>query len=257
MKKKYLIANWKMNMSFGDIKQFEKEFKSSWDVFVDDLPELLKVVFCPSAPFLDNQINVRKTYIGAQNCSNKDNGALTGEFSAKMISDFCDYVILGHSERRKMFCETDALILEKIHLCIKYNLKVILCCGEDEEQRNNSNHFNIVKKQLLSTLCKIDYALWDKIIVAYEPVWAIGTGKSANIEEIEEMHSFIRNFILHHNKNSNIPILYGGSCNQDNIASIISCSNVDGSLVGSASLDSCEFFSMIKIVANYLSNDAF
>tara|TARA_B100000287_G_C20650972_1_gene786896 strand:- start:694 stop:1563 length:870 start_codon:yes stop_codon:yes gene_type:complete len=277
MKSKYLIANWKMNMNLSSVRDFARNFHENWktyengsyvnDTYIEPIvintekkPDNfnLNVVFCPPFLFLDKLINylgdLSHISLGAQDCSSKENSALTGEISAQMISDFCDYIIIGHSERRMFFGENDSLILEKIKICLKYDLRVVLCCGENLNDREKGLHLDVIEKQLSNTLFKLDNALLDKVIIAYEPVWAIGTGKSAQKEEINEVHDFIRSLVDRHKSDNNISILYGGSCNQDNIWSIVSCNNVDGALVGSASLNDNNFLKMIKSFSRFLNN---
>jgi triosephosphate isomerase (TIM) len=196
--------------------------------------------------------------LGAQNCSYAESGAYTGEVSVDMLKDAgCDYVILGHSERRVLFGETDEVINKKAKLAISKGLKVVFCVGEVLEERENEKTFEVIKKQIINGLQDLDL---NNIIIAYEPVWAIGTGKTASPEQAEEVHSFIRNLIATEfssnccscccsSKNfaDDMIILYGGSVNPSTIQGLMDCKNVDGGLVGGASLKVKDFSEIVKL----------
>jgi len=207
-----------------------------------------EIVICPSFISL-NEVKklIKNTNIklGAQNMHFEEKGAFTGEISALMLKDVrCEYVILGHSERRQYFNETDSLVNKKIKAALKNKLKVILCIGETLQQRNNNKTMNIIKNQLTSCLKNTNKIEMKNIVVAYEPVWAIGTGKNATPKQAEEVHKFIRNLLLKkYNKNiaENTRIIYGGSVKESNIKDLMRMRDINGALVGTASLDAKSF----------------
>jgi len=204
-------------------------------------------IFQSKAASLLSSTNIK---LAAQNCSNQESGAYTGEISAEMLeSTGTNYVILGHSERRAYYSETDELINQKIKLCILNKLKPIICCGEILEERENNEHFTVIVNQLKGMLDNINPKEFKKIIIAYEPVWAIGTGKTASPEQAQEIHKLIRETI----KNSygseiaeNTTILYGGSCKPSNAKELFSKPDVDGGLIGGASLNADDFIAIAQ-----------
>lgn len=187
---------------------------------------------------------------GAQNCYTKDEGAYTGEISAKMLSSIgCSFVILGHSERRQYFHETDELISEKILSALQNNLEPVYCCGETLDERNAGNHFTIVQKQIETALFLLSQEQILKVTVAYEPVWAIGTGVNATPEQAQQMHAHIRTLLSAQFGNTvaaNIRILYGGSVKPANAKELFSQADIDGALVGGASLVAMDFLKIIE-----------
>lgn len=216
-----------------------------------DLPGV-EVILCP--PFIHlahvaEALKASNISTGAQNCSDKEAGAYTGEISAGMIkSTGADYVIIGHSERRSYFNENDELLNAKIKTALKNDLRVIFCCGEVLSEREEGNHFRTVRSQLEKALRDITRDDLDKLIIAYEPVWAIGTGVTATSGQAQEMHSYIRSIIeeLYDKKKAEqIVILYGGSCNPSNSAELFSMEDVDGGLIGGASLKKDDFCKII------------
>jgi triosephosphate isomerase len=188
-------------------------------------------------------------WLGAQNCSEKESGAYTGEISASMIkSTGADYVILGHSERRSYYNDYDELINEKIKAALKNELQVIFCCGEKLDDREKGSHFDIVRTQVEKGLSGITENNMSQIIIAYEPVWAIGTGVTASSDQAQEMHAYIRGLIadLYGKATSeNTSILYGGSCKPANSVELFSMEDVDGGLIGGASLKMEDFCKII------------
>ena len=255
-RKKLIAANWKMNKTIKEAVSFIKEFKSLVEKNNKDI-----VIAPPFTALIEAKKNLDGTKIklGAQNMHFEEKGAFTGEISASMLRDAgCEYVILGHSERRQHFSETDDLINKKIKTALKVKLKVILCIGETLEQRENNETKAIIRFQLENCLRNINNDVHEKqgfsgrrkkivfssemqnIVVAYEPVWAIGTGKTATPEQAEEVHKFIRELLkkLYNEKISNeIRILYGGSVNPGNAKELLAMNNIDGALVGGASLE--------------------
>lgn len=187
--------------------------------------------------------------LGAENCADKEKGAYTGEVSAEMVkSTGANYVILGHSERRAYYHETPEILKEKINLALANGLKVIFCIGEVLEERESGKQNEVVKAQLEGSLFDLSQDEFSNIILAYEPVWAIGTGKTATAEQAEEMHEFIRNVIAEKFGNEaaeNVSILYGGSCKPSNAKELFAKPNVDGGLIGGAALKAADFKGII------------
>lgn len=248
MRKKIISGNWKMNLSPKEAEKFLKEL----------IPALKEskseVVLC--VPFVDIAAAKEATIgtnikIGAQNCHFEEAGAFTGEISAKMLSSMnVDYVILGHSERRAYFAETDEIINKKVKAALSNNLKVILCVGETLDQRESNTTNDVIKKQIFTALQGIEKSDFKNIIIAYEPVWAIGTGKTATSDLAEEVCKFIRNLIknLYGSKISdNTAILYGGSMNSKNAKELLCQEDVDGGLIGGASLKIADFSEIVSI----------
>lgn len=207
-----------------------------------------KLIF-PPFPYLQMISLILKDettfFSGAQNCSEYDKGAFTGEVSASMIrSSGCDYVLVGHSERRSYFSESNKQLILKIEQALHNNLKVIFCFGEQLSERKNKVHFETVKRQLEEVLNYFPKEKTAHLVLAYEPVWAIGTGETATPEQAQEMHAFVRKTIagIFSKEISEImPILYGGSCNAQNAGELFSCADVDGGLIGGASLKAEDF----------------
>jgi len=243
-RKKIVAGNWKMNTSLNEAVELVQQIIK----LTDKTSEVEKIVF-PPFPFITsvNQIlTVTPNFeIGAQNCSEFKNGAYTGEVSANMLQSIgCNYVLVGHSERRQYFNETNEQLILKIKNALASNLKVIFCFGEKLEQRKSNIHFETVKQQLTEVLSIFSETELLSVILAYEPVWAIGTGETATPEQAEEMHAYVRTVItLMFSKAiaDNISILYGGSCNAQNAKQLFACPNVDGGLIGGASLKAEDF----------------
>ena len=193
-----------------------------------------------------------KVALGAQNCASEASGAYTGEISAWMVrSTGAEYVIIGHSERRSYYNEDDKTLNKKTLLAINSGLKVIFCCGEVLKEREDKKHFLIVRRQLEEGLFPISVEQMDKIVLAYEPVWAIGTGLTASPEQAQEMHKYIRDLVREKYGNEcakKLPILYGGSCKPSNAAEIFSKPDVDGGLIGGAALKKEDFTAIVEAV---------
>ena len=214
----------------------------------------IQVIFAPSFVHLYNVkklcSNRSNVYVAAQDCSISDKGAFTGEVSAEMIASCgAQYVILGHSERRVNFNETNELLKIKVQQALINNLKVIFCCGESLEQRNSEKHFELIRLQISESLFHLTEEDFSKIIIAYEPIWAIGTGITATTVQAQEVHSFIRSIIEERygeRVSQKISILYGGSCNPSNAVELFSQEDIDGGLIGGASLDADNFVSIIN-----------
>jgi triosephosphate isomerase len=250
MRKKFVAGNWKMNKNIAEAADLMKEIKENLKYGVS---EKVETVICP--PYLSLQTAGEifagsKIGYGAQNMHSKDDGAFTGEISGRMLKDAgCRYVILGHSERRQFFNETNHLINLKVIKALESGLFPILCVGETLEQREEEIHKKIVDEQVTLCLKGVSEADAEKIIIAYEPVWAIGTGKTATSEQAEEMHVEIRNSIANLYNISiagNIRILYGGSVNDTNAKELFSMPDIDGGLIGGASLKAAGFIKIIE-----------
>ena len=251
MRKKLVAGNWKMNKTFLTANELIKELKVK--LTNEDL-EKVDVVICPPFTSICSAKDLLENSglkLGAQNVYHKDEGAFTGEISAPMLKSFdCNYVIIGHSERRQFFNETNHLINAKVKNAVKNKLFVILCVGETLEEREENIHIKIVDEQV--TLCLRDLSKEEvekNIIIAYEPIWAIGTGKTATPEQANEMHIEIRKSlenIFGKNIADSVRILYGGSVNEKNSAELFAKSDIDGGLIGGASLKSDNFTSIVK-----------
>jgi len=221
---------------------------------VKDLSEETSIIVAPPFTHLANISTLLKSeksriLLAAQNCADHESGAYTGEVSPKSIAEIgCKYVIIGHSERREYYNETNDLLLRKIELVLKTGLTPIYCIGERLEEREQSRHFDVVSSQIKEVLYKLSESDLDRVIIAYEPVWAIGTGKTASSDQAEEMHEFIRGVVADKYPScaDNISILYGGSCKPSNAQELFARKNVDGGLIGGASLSAADFASIIK-----------
>lgn len=250
MRKKMAAANWKMNLT---LEQGEKLIQGILDADIK-LNSDREVVICPSFPYLIKAKEMIKNhphfFVGAQNCASEKSGAYTGEISAEMLQSVqTDYVIIGHSERRQYFNETNEVFLKKTLLALEYGLEVIFCCGEPLEIRQKAEHEQYVQKQLAETIFMLNVEQLKDIVIAYEPIWAIGTGQTATPQQAQELHAFIRSNIAGKFGNeaaSQLTILYGGSCKPDNAAELFACEDVDGALVGGASLKVNDFTTIIK-----------
>ena len=245
MLKPIVAGNWKMNKTPREGKTFIIDVVSSLPIINN-----VNVIFCPPFTSLYNIDISPPYYLGAQNCFYKVQGAYTGEISTEMLLECnVEYVIIGHSERRHIFHENNELIGKKMSRVINAGMKPILCIGETIDEMNNGKTYDIIEEQIIKGLTNVKSI--DKIIIAYEPVWAIGTGLTATVEKINEIHTFIRKILsrLFTNNNSDkTPILYGGSVNSDNANELISIDGVNGFLIGGASLDVIKFTDVVKIV---------
>jgi len=247
--RKYLIAgNWKMNKNAAESA-----------ALVDELVKAIgnetavSVVVCPPFTSLDSvskSVSNSNIGVGAQNMYFEKSGAFTGEISAEMLRHLrVDWVILGHSERRAIFGETDALINKKVKAALDNSLKPILCVGETIEEREAGNTLKVVETQLTEGLKDIDEAKAEEVVIAYEPVWAIGTGKTATPEMAQEVHAYIRkllNALFGEVKGEKIRILYGGSMKPDNADELLAQKDIDGGLIGGASLQANPFLALVS-----------
>lgn len=250
MRKQIVAANWKMNLT---LSQGELLIQDILDAGLK-LPENREIIICPPFPYLIKAKSLLKDhpyfFVGAQNCASESAGAYTGEVSADMLQSIqTDYVIIGHSERREYWSETNDIIRKKAVLALQYGLKPIFCCGESLNVREEEAQNTFVEKQLQESLFNLSTEDIKNIVIAYEPIWAIGTGRTASPEQAQEMHHFIRSKIAGHFGNEialQQTILYGGSCKPDNAAELFACPDVDGALVGGASLKADSFTEIAK-----------
>lgn len=252
MRKKIIAGNWKMNATkteavdlVNGLLEKYNEYNTSENKIVIIASPFPYIHYCSSA-----FAKYPNMFAAAQNCSEHEQGAYTGEVSAKIIASLdVKYVIIGHSERRQYFNESDSILLDKIKQAQKQDLFPIFCCGESLEIRENNEHFTFIEAQLDNCIFHLSTTEIKNIVIAYEPIWAIGTGKTASPEQAQEVHAFIRNKIANkYDKDiaDSISILYGGSVNAKNAAELFSCNDIDGGLVGGASLKADEFATIIK-----------
>ena len=242
-----------MNKTLEEAKTLASEVKAMVE---DEVKGHTFVILCTPSLFLIPIKNIlgnsERILVAAQNCSEHESGAYTGEISPAMLKSCgIPYVILGHSERRQYFGENAALLAKKIDVSLKHGLTPIFCCGEPLEVRESDGHEALVKKQVEESLFHLDASSLEKIVIAYEPVWAIGTGKTATSQQAQDMHAVIRKHLAtKYGKgvSESISILYGGSVNAGNAKELFTCADVDGGLVGGASLKSREFTEIAKAI---------
>ncbi len=227
----FFMANWKMNKTIGESESYAERIN---ELLEGEETKHTIVIFPPFTALRSLSEHLKGISVGAQDIYYEESGAFTGEISPIMVREAgASYVIIGHSERRRLFGETNESVQKKALSALKHGLTPVICIGESLREREAGRTINIIKEQL-------GYIPKDKkVIIAYEPLWAIGTGRSASSEEIEEVHRFIKGII-------DAPVLYGGSVNSRNSGEILGIEGVDGALIGGASLDADEFFSIIK-----------
>ncbi|NMH26945.1 triose-phosphate isomerase [Flavobacterium silvaticum] len=251
MRQKIVAGNWKMNKNAEETEDLLNEL-------IDKLPEDTQATIIVAPSFVNlasavQHLEFTNIAVAAQNMHQTDSGAFTGEVSADMLKSVgVNTVILGHSERRSYFGETDALIADKTSTALRNDMTVIFCFGEELEDRKSGNHFNIVENQLKDGLFHISDSDWEKIVLAYEPVWAIGTGETASPDQAQEMHAFIRETVRSKFGSTiaeNVSILYGGSVKPDNSKEIFSKADVDGGLIGGAALKASDFAAIVSGIA--------
>ena len=248
MRKKIVAGNWKMNETLQEGIALAKEIN---EALTADKPNCDVVICTPFihlasvAPVLNQDV----VALGAENCADKEKGAYTGEVSAAMVkSTGAQYVILGHSERRQYYGETAEILKEKVKMALANGLKIIFCCGETLEEREANKQNEVVKAELDGSVFNLTAEEWKNIVFAYEPIWAIGTGKTATSEQAEEMLAYIRSIVAEKYGNEvaeETTILYGGSCNPGNAAELFAKPNIDGGLIGGASLKCADFKGII------------
>lgn len=251
MRKKIVAGNWKMNKTLDEALALASEVIHMGN---DELTTDVQVVMCTPYPYLPTLAKHVEPYaniaIGAQNCHQKASGAYTGEISAGMLSAIgVSHVILGHSERRQYFGENATLLAEKVNIALANGLTPIFCCGELLHEREAGGFMELVAQQITDALFHLSAEDFGKVVIAYEPVWAIGTGLTASAAQAQEIHAHLRGHIATQYGQTvanNTSILYGGSCNEKNAAELFACADVDGGLIGGASLKSREFINIAK-----------
>lgn len=250
MRTKIVAGNWKMNKN-------SEETEDLLNDLIDKLPNDKEVEIIVAPTFINlasavDHLEFTNIQVAAQNMNQFDSGAYTGEVSADMLKSVgVNTVILGHSERRAIFHETDAIIADKVTNALKHEMRVIFCFGEELKDRQNEQHFTVVENQLRDGLFHISNEAWEQIVLAYEPVWAIGTGETASPEQAQEMHAFIRETIRHtfgSNIADQVSILYGGSVKPDNAQEIFGKPDVDGGLIGGAALKADDFAAIVNAI---------
>jgi triosephosphate isomerase len=250
MRTQIAAANWKMNLTFQQGEKLLDQILAA-EIKMKDHQKTIFAVPFPYLTMARSEVADEKNYhVAAQNCYHKKSGAFTGEVSAEMIHSLSiAYCIVGHSERREYFSETNTMIAEKINLCIENFITPIFCCGEALAIRESGTQNDFVAQQLKESLFHLPGEKIMQIVVAYEPIWAIGTGKTATTEQAQEMHEYLRSIIAgQYNKDiaDQVPILYGGSVKANNADELFSCPDVDGGLVGGASLVGNDFIEIIR-----------
>ncbi len=257
MRRKMVAGNWKMNMNFQEAEELLDELVDRLDK--DQERHDVDVVVCPPAPYLEmacdlgtseEDENLVYYSVGAQNVSEYGKGAYTGEISAAMLASMnVEYCIVGHSERRKYFAESNQQVARKVEILLQNEIVPIVCCGESLQERESGNHFKVIEQQLTEGLFHLKPLDFARLVIAYEPVWAIGTGKTATPAEAQEVHAFIRNLIQEkYGKEMarQTTLLYGGSCNAVTAPELFACPDIDGGLIGGASLKADDFIRIIN-----------
>ena len=247
MRKNIVAGNWKMHKTHSETIALIEE------ITLKKQNNSTEIIVAPTFVNLQTAVTISEgnnITVAAQNMHQAEGGAFTGEISASMLTDIgVNTVILGHSERRAYFHETDALLANKVDTALKHKMRVIFCFGEELKDRQKDNHFNVVEYQLRDALFHLQKSDWSNIILAYEPVWAIGTGETASPEQAQEMHAFIRSLIEKVYGNDvaeNVSILYGGSVKPENAKEIFSKKDVDGGLIGGAALKADDFLAIVN-----------
>lgn len=248
MRQKIVAGNWKMHKNAEETEDLLNEL-------IDKLPHDIEAQIIVAPTFVNlasavDHLEFTNIEVAAQNMSQFESGAYTGEISADMLKSIgVNIVIIGHSERRAYFNETDFILSDKVTTALKNNMSVIFCFGEELKDRQNKQHFNVVENQLRDGLFHIQDKDWEQIVLAYEPVWAIGTGETASPEQAQEMHNFIRETVRHRfgsNIAEDVSILYGGSVKPENAKEIFSKPDVDGGLIGGAALKATDFAAIVS-----------
>ena len=259
-KPKIVIGNWKMNKDFEEAEDLITKIEEK----LADYQLQTEVVLCPPAVYAElvtdhASLEDSRFYAGLQNVSEFPNGAYTGEISAEMLASMdVDFCIVGHSERRKFFGETDEIVLKKMHRLLDNQIVPVMCCGETLEERKAGKHFEVVGKQIEATICTLKPEELERTMIAYEPIWAIGTGETATPAQAQEMLAFIRSLIEKQFGTELAVytyILYGGSCNAKNALELFSQPDVDGGLIGGASLKPEDFIKIIEAAETVIKDN--
>lgn len=257
MRRKIVAGNWKMNLRFPEAEELLDELAARLEK--EQQGQDVDVIVCPPFPYLEmaydlgtDEEDENTVYfaVGAQDVSEHEKGAYTGEISAAMLASMnVEYCIVGHSERRKYHGETDEQVAAKVEALLQNNLVPIVCCGESLEEREAGKHFEVIEAQLEKGLFGLEPLDFSRVIIAYEPVWAIGTGKTATPVQAQEVHAYIRNLVEEtYGKEiaRQLPILYGGSCNPATAPELFAMPDIDGGLIGGASLNAGDFISIVN-----------
>ena len=250
MRSQIVAGNWKSNLTFQEAKTLIADLQDLKGSFPDDV----KVAIAAPFPYLGAFASeVKGMHLAAQNSSAHEMGAFTGEVHPEMLASLgVDHVIIGHSERRSLFNESNEVVADKVKRAVNAGLNVFFCCGELLEHREEEVHFDLVKEQIETGLFDLDETAMKQIVIAYEPVWAIGTGRTASSEQAQEMHAAIRSWIADEFSQEcaeNTSILYGGSCKPSNAQELFAQKDVDGGLIGGASLSAKDFAAIIQSFA--------
>lgn len=256
MKRKKIVAgNWKMNCDLNEAVKLASEISN---MYKDEIRADLEVIVAPSyvlIPPVKKTLEGSGIILAAQNCADHMSGAYTGEVSAGMLrSSGVKRVILGHSERRSHYCESEEILVRKLQRAFEAGLDVIFCIGESRQERESGAQLDVVRNQLETALFMVDSVEPSNTVIAYEPVWAIGTGLNATADQAQEMHAGIRQILMekYGDRSADYSILYGGSCNEQNAEEIFSMPDVDGGLIGGASLKSRSFIEIIRSLASHV-----
>ena len=246
MRKNIVAGNWKMNKTFSEADELISGIMDKLEE--NTLGKNTMMILCPPFPYLEmctDYANDSYFAVGAQNVNDNEKGAYTGEISAEMLESLeLDYCIVGHSERRAYYGETNATVARKVDLLLSHGISPIVCCGEVLEEREANRQFDVVKQQIEEGLFHLTAEQFGKVVIAYEPVWAIGTGKTASPEQAQEIHAYIRKLIAKkygETVANETSILYGGSCKPSNAKELFANPDVDGGLIGGASLKADDF----------------
>ena len=247
MMRNIVAGNWKSNKSINEAREWIIEMGEA----MDNLPKNVRIMVAPPAPYLAVLVNEKhpRILIASQQVSATGDGAHTGEYTAEMlVSCGVDYALIGHSERRSNYGETDEIVSHKVKKCLESGLGIVLCCGENLNERDSGSQQTVIKNQLESALEGVTVNDMKDVIIAYEPIWAIGTGRTATADQAAEMHTFIRLWIsekFDKQTVENTSILYGGSCKPSNAKELFARDDVDGGLIGGASLNAVDFQALI------------
>lgn len=246
MRKHIVAGNWKMNCTFTEADELVNGIMEQLEE--KELPRETQLIVCPPLPYLEmttDYANDSYFLVGAQNVSDQERGAYTGEVSAEMLESMeIDYCIVGHSERRQYYGETDAIVAAKVDRLLAHGLKPIVCVGEVLEEREAGRQLEVVKRQVEQGLFHLTAEQMQEVVIAYEPVWAIGTGRTAAPEQAQEIHAHIRSLLAAKYGQAladEVSILYGGSCKPSNAKELFACADIDGGLIGGASLKAEDF----------------
>lgn len=252
MRKKIVAGNWKMNLDYNEGISL---FSEIVNMVKDEVRGKQEVVIC--SPYIhlhhlgQQSSSFKNVHVGAQNLSEQEKGAYTGEVSANQLKSVgTSHVLIGHSERRAYYNETNELLAKKTDKALEHNLTPIFCIGETQEERESGSYFEVLKEQLLEGVFHLSEKEFSKVVLAYEPVWAIGTGLTASPEQAQEVHAFVREEVAKYYTQEvadNTSILYGGSCNPKNAAELFAKKDIDGGLIGGASLKSRDFLDIVNV----------